>query len=201
MYSPAVTSSRFPARPTRPIACCARWRSRRSITAAPSSPRSAARCSSGLKTVFQTAATGGDLSGVGQRRVGSVARQHALARRRGALVRHRRVRARTGRRWRGDSGLDVEVMPGDWRRGVDPGERSRRGSRADREHHIRAVLVVHNETSTGVTSRLPEIRRAIDRAGTSGAAARRRRVVARARSTSGTTSGASTSRSPDRRKG
>ncbi|HWX33661.1 MAG TPA: aminotransferase class V-fold PLP-dependent enzyme, partial [Steroidobacteraceae bacterium] len=34
----------------------------------------------------------------------------------------------------------------------------------DRQHRIKAVMVVHNETSTGVTSRIPEIRRAIDRA-------------------------------------
>jgi alanine-glyoxylate transaminase / serine-glyoxylate transaminase / serine-pyruvate transaminase len=61
-------------------------------------------------------------------------------------------------------GVDVEVMPGTWRRGVDPAQVEARLSE-DREHRIRALLVVHNETSTGVTSRLPEIRRAIDRAG------------------------------------
>ena len=61
-------------------------------------------------------------------------------------------------------GLDVEVMPGTWRCGVDPAALEAR-LREDREHRLRAVLVVHNETSTGVTSRLPEIRRAIDRAG------------------------------------
>jgi len=60
-------------------------------------------------------------------------------------------------------GLDVEVVPGTWRRGVDPDDLAGRLAR-DREHHIKAVLVVHNETSTGVTSRLPEIRRAIDAA-------------------------------------
>ena len=60
-------------------------------------------------------------------------------------------------------GLDVELMPGTWRRGVDPGEVGERLAR-DREHRIKALLVVHNETSTGVTSRLPEIRRAIDSA-------------------------------------
>ncbi|HYN06326.1 MAG TPA: aminotransferase class V-fold PLP-dependent enzyme [Vicinamibacterales bacterium] len=61
-------------------------------------------------------------------------------------------------------GLSVELVPGTWRRGVDPDELHERLSR-DRDHHIRAVLVVHNETSTGVTSRLPGIRRAIDAAG------------------------------------
>jgi alanine-glyoxylate transaminase/serine-glyoxylate transaminase/serine-pyruvate transaminase len=47
---------------------------------------------------------------------------------------------------------------------VDPGALEAR-LRQDPEHRIRALLVVHNETSTGVTSRLPEIRRAIDAAG------------------------------------
>ena len=42
-----VTSCRFPARRTRPTASCARWRRRRSIIAAPSSPSSAAKCSTG----------------------------------------------------------------------------------------------------------------------------------------------------------
>ena len=106
-----------------------------------------------------------DLSVVGHRRVGGVARQHAVARRRGARVRDRRVRAGCGRRWRGGSASTWSVVPGDW----TPRRRSRRrrGRRcaADREHAIRAVLVVHNETSTGVTSRLPAIRQAIDRAG------------------------------------
>ena len=61
-------------------------------------------------------------------------------------------------------GLDVEVAPGDWRHGVDPAAVESR-LREDRDHRIKAVLVVHNETSTGATSRLPEIRRAIDRSG------------------------------------
>ena len=60
-------------------------------------------------------------------------------------------------------GLDVELAPGDWRHGVDPEALEGRLVR-DREHRIHAVLVVHNETSTGVTSRLPLIRRAIDSA-------------------------------------
>jgi alanine-glyoxylate transaminase / serine-glyoxylate transaminase / serine-pyruvate transaminase len=60
-------------------------------------------------------------------------------------------------------GLTVDVVPGTWRRGVDPADLSDRLAR-DREHRIRAVLVVHNETSTGVTSRLPAIRQAIDAA-------------------------------------
>jgi alanine-glyoxylate transaminase/serine-glyoxylate transaminase/serine-pyruvate transaminase len=61
-------------------------------------------------------------------------------------------------------GLDVETLPGDWRHGVDPAAVEAR-LRDDSDHRIRAILVVHNETSTGVTTRLAEVRRAIDRAG------------------------------------
>jgi alanine-glyoxylate transaminase/serine-glyoxylate transaminase/serine-pyruvate transaminase len=59
-------------------------------------------------------------------------------------------------------GLEVDVVPGDWRHGVDP---QLVESKLREDRGIRAVLVVHNETSTGVTTRLPEVRRAIDRAG------------------------------------
>jgi alanine-glyoxylate transaminase/serine-glyoxylate transaminase/serine-pyruvate transaminase len=60
-------------------------------------------------------------------------------------------------------GLKVTFVPGDWRHGADPDDVEKRLS-ADRT--IKAVMVVHNETSTGVTSRIPEIRAAMDRAGT-----------------------------------
>ena len=60
-------------------------------------------------------------------------------------------------------GIDVEFLLGDWRRGADPQQIEAR-LREDRDHLIKAVMVVHNETSTGVTSRIAEIRRAIDRA-------------------------------------
>ena len=58
-------------------------------------------------------------------------------------------------------GLDVDFVPGDWRHGVDP-DVVRRKLAEDRD--IKAVCVVHNETSTGVTSRIAEIRRAMDEA-------------------------------------
>ena len=61
-------------------------------------------------------------------------------------------------------GLDVDFVPGDWRHGVDPQAVADRLD-ADTDRAIRAVLVVHNETSTGVTSRIPEIREAIDATG------------------------------------
>jgi alanine-glyoxylate transaminase / serine-glyoxylate transaminase / serine-pyruvate transaminase len=60
-------------------------------------------------------------------------------------------------------GIKVDYVPGTWRKGADPKELESRLS-ADRDHSIKAVLVVHNETSTGVTSRIPELRRAIDQA-------------------------------------
>jgi alanine-glyoxylate transaminase / serine-glyoxylate transaminase / serine-pyruvate transaminase len=64
----------------------------------------------------------------------------------------------------GRLGLDVEFLPGDWRHGVDP-EAVEKRLRGDAEKRIKAVCVVHNETSTGVTSRIGEARRAIDAAG------------------------------------
>jgi alanine-glyoxylate transaminase/serine-glyoxylate transaminase/serine-pyruvate transaminase len=61
-------------------------------------------------------------------------------------------------------GLVVDFVPGDWRRGVDPAVVEAKLG-ADRERKIRAVAVVHNETSTGATSRVDAVRKAIDRAG------------------------------------
>jgi alanine-glyoxylate transaminase/serine-glyoxylate transaminase/serine-pyruvate transaminase len=61
-------------------------------------------------------------------------------------------------------GLEVELVPGSWRRGVDP-ERVHERLAADHERSIRALMVVHNETSTGVTSDIRAIRAAVDAAG------------------------------------
>jgi len=58
-------------------------------------------------------------------------------------------------------GLKPEFLPGDWRTGADPAAIEKR-LREDREQRIKAVCVVHNETSTGVTSRIAEVRKAID---------------------------------------
>src|SRR5438046_2900707 len=58
-------------------------------------------------------------------------------------------------------GLDIECVVGDWRHGVDPAQVAEKLA-GDREHRVKAVCVVHNETSTGVTTRIPEIRAAID---------------------------------------
>jgi alanine-glyoxylate transaminase/serine-glyoxylate transaminase/serine-pyruvate transaminase len=66
--------------------------------------------------------------------------------------------------WKGVAekfGIQVEYVPGNWRRGANAAELEARLA-ADRSHTIKAVMVVHNETSTGVTSRIPELRRALD---------------------------------------
>ena len=60
-------------------------------------------------------------------------------------------------------GLEVDFIPADWRRGADP-EAIEKKLRADPEKRIKAVCVVHNETSTGVASRIAEIRKAIEAA-------------------------------------
>jgi alanine-glyoxylate transaminase / serine-glyoxylate transaminase / serine-pyruvate transaminase len=58
-------------------------------------------------------------------------------------------------------GLKVEYVPGNWRGGAVASEvEARLGS--DRQHTFKAVMVVHNETSTGVTSQISEVRRAMN---------------------------------------
>ena len=61
-------------------------------------------------------------------------------------------------------GLDVELLEGDWRTGADPACIEARLAE-DRTRAIKAVAVVHNETSTGVTSRIGAVRGALDAAG------------------------------------
>ncbi len=60
-------------------------------------------------------------------------------------------------------GLHVEYVPGTWRKGASPDELEQRLA-ADIAQDIKAVVVVHNETSTGVTSRIADLRKAMDRA-------------------------------------
>jgi len=60
-------------------------------------------------------------------------------------------------------GLKVQFVPGDWRHGVDP-DVVRQILTDDRDHTIKAVAIVHNETSTGVTSRVAEIRQQMNAA-------------------------------------
>ncbi|WP_231444559.1 pyridoxal-phosphate-dependent aminotransferase family protein [Brevibacterium zhoupengii] len=60
-------------------------------------------------------------------------------------------------------GLKPTMIEGDWRTGADP-EKIRAALTEDTGHRFKAVCVVHNETSTGVTSRIPAIRAALDAA-------------------------------------
>ncbi|OGB91458.1 MAG: serine--glyoxylate aminotransferase [candidate division NC10 bacterium RIFCSPLOWO2_02_FULL_66_22] len=61
-------------------------------------------------------------------------------------------------------GLQVDFVPGDWRHGVDPAVVESKLAE-DRGHAIKAVAVVHNETSTGVASRIAGVRRRMDQVG------------------------------------
>ena len=60
-------------------------------------------------------------------------------------------------------GLQPELITSDWRSGVDTDAIETR-LREDKAHTLKAVCVVHNETSTGATSRIDEVRKAIDAA-------------------------------------
>jgi alanine-glyoxylate transaminase/serine-glyoxylate transaminase/serine-pyruvate transaminase len=60
-------------------------------------------------------------------------------------------------------GVTVDRIPGDWRRGIDA-DRVEAHLRDDTGHAIKALLAVHTDTATGITSDLPAIRRAIDNA-------------------------------------
>ncbi len=63
----------------------------------------------------------------------------------------------------GRLGLDVVMVEGDWRHGVSADEVESRLS-GDKDHQIKAVCVVHNETSTGVVSNIQAVRKAMDAA-------------------------------------
>ena len=59
-------------------------------------------------------------------------------------------------------GVVVEYVPGTWRRGASP-ETLEQRLKDDKNHDLKAVVVVHNETSTGVVSRIADLRRAMNR--------------------------------------
>ena len=58
-------------------------------------------------------------------------------------------------------GLTVDYVPGDWRHGVDLAAAAEKLD-ADRSHRIKAIMAVHNETSTGITSSIAALRRTMD---------------------------------------
>ncbi|MEY3961920.1 MAG: aminotransferase class V-fold PLP-dependent enzyme [Proteobacteria bacterium] len=59
--------------------------------------------------------------------------------------------------------LDVELVPGDWRHGIDSKVVEQKLSQ-DKNHKIKALLVLHNETATGITNNIKNIRKAMDSA-------------------------------------
>lgn len=60
-------------------------------------------------------------------------------------------------------GLEIEFLPGTWRHGVEA-DAVEAALKADKSKTIKAVMIVHNETSTGVLSDIPKVRKAIDAA-------------------------------------
>ena len=60
-------------------------------------------------------------------------------------------------------GLEVHFVPSDWRHGAEQ-DHVESILREDRNHQIKAVMVVHNETSSAVTNSVPSMRKAMDRA-------------------------------------
>ena len=95
--------------------------------------------------------------------MGGCAGQPVLAGRQGAGRRERLFLAQLGHARPRPSVSRSRPSPNDWRSAVDPAKLERR-LREDREHAIKAVLVVHNETSTGVVNDVAALRRAIDAA-------------------------------------
>jgi alanine-glyoxylate transaminase/serine-glyoxylate transaminase/serine-pyruvate transaminase len=61
-------------------------------------------------------------------------------------------------------GITVDYLPGSWRRGVVVEEVEAKLSE-DQGHHYKAVMLVHNETATGTTSKISEVRKALNRLG------------------------------------
>ena len=122
-----------------------------------------AKCLAGIKTIFKT-----DSHAVIYPASGTGAWESALVNtlREGDLV----LMVETGHfaslwhKMASRLGLETEFLATDWRRGVDPQQVEDR-LRADTENKIKAVCIVHNETSTGSTSRVNEVRLAMDNAG------------------------------------
>ena len=122
-----------------------------------------AKCLAGMKTIFKT-----DSHAVIYPASGTGAWESALVNtlREGDLV----LMVETGHfaslwhKMASRLGLETEFLATDWRRGVDPQQVEDR-LRADPENKIKAVCIVHNETSTGSTSRVNEVRLAMNNAG------------------------------------
>ena len=146
-----------------PSRCSGPWPSRPSITGGRNSRPWAWRCWKALKPVFKTA---GPVvifasSGTGAWEAGLV---NTLSPGDKVLMFETGHFATLWKNMAVRLGLEVDFVPGDWRHGVDPAVVEAKLAE-DKNHRIKSVMVVHNETSTGVTSRIAEIRKAIDRTG------------------------------------
>ncbi len=111
-----------------------------------------------LKKVFQTETGRCSSFRHGHRRLGSGAHQHPLAGRQGARCRASASSATSGSTCASGSASRSRCIEEEWGTGAPP-ERHRRGARGRQGHAIKAVLVVHNETATGVTSDVAAVRR------------------------------------------
>ena len=132
-----------------------------------------------IKTVFKTGQAGRDLPRLRHRRLGGGAGQHALAGRPRADVRDRPFRLAVARHGRAARPRRSISSPATGASGADPAADRGAARARTRRTRIKAVCVVHNETSTGVTSRIGAVRSAIDRGRASGAAHGRHDLLAR----------------------
>ena len=127
---PAAISCRFPARPTCPTACCARSTAPTIDHRGPEFQQLGQEVLDGHEAGVQDQAPRRDLPRVGHRRVGSGAREHALARRPRADVRDRPLRHAVARRWRSASGSSPSSSPATGATAPTP-RRSKRSLRED----------------------------------------------------------------------
>ena len=156
-------SCKFPDRARCRIACCAPWTCRSSTIAAPQFAELGKTVFDGCQKIFQT--TGPVIifpsSGTGAWEAAIV---NTLSPGDKVLMVETGHFAMLWRQMAARWGIEVDLMPGDWRHGADPAAIEARLAQ-DKAHAIKAVMVVHNETSTGVTSRIGDIRAAMDKVG------------------------------------
>ena len=189
--SAADISCRFPGRRTFRIASCAPSTIRPWTTAARTSGASTLEVLDGMKHDFQDREPGRHLSRVGHRRVGSGAGEHALARRSRADVRDRSFRdalAKDRRRSWASTSISSRATGA----AASIRRRSSRGCARTRRTHQGGAASCTTRHRPASPAAIAEIRKAIDRAGASGAVHGRHRSRRSPRSITGTTSGAST---------
>ena len=123
----------------------------------------------GMRPIFQTTGPVVIYPGFGHRSVGSSDRQYAYLPAIAYCFSRRATSRNSGANSRKNLASKSNTYPATGAGAPIAAELEARLA-ADRDHSVKAVLVVHNETSTGVTSRIPEIRRAMNAVRSSGAA-------------------------------